>query len=116
MAIERADEPGASSHAPMRDVQLWLVVTRNTDTDRGVHRAAHRDYMRLLVERGLVFASGPASVDHGEAPFGGATVLRVPDATEARRLMDDEPFIRAGARTYELIAWHVRHGDYDSPE
>jgi hypothetical protein len=70
--------------------------------------------MRRLVADGLVFASGPAAADPGEEPFGGATVLRVDTVEEARRIIEAEPYVRAGERTYELIAWRVAHGDYAS--
>lgn len=84
------------------DLQVWLAVTRNTGVDRTHLGDDHRAYMRALVERGLVFASGPTSPSPGEEPNGGATALLVADEHEARRVMDDEPYIRNGARTYEL--------------
>lgn len=99
---------------PAGDLDVWLVVTRNTDADRSAHRDAHRAYMSELVSRGLIFASGPASDQLGGEPFGGVTVLRVADVNAARSIMDAEPYVKNGTRTYELIAWRVHHGDYAS--
>lgn len=98
----------------MIDLQLWLVLARNTDVDRAPLRAAHREYMADLAARGVIFASGPVAQTTGGNPHGGATILHAADASEARRIMDEEPFVRCGARTYELIAWNVRHGNYAS--
>lgn len=98
----------------MIDLQLWLVVTRNTAVDRTPLRTAHREYMAGLVSRGVIFASGPVAATPEGTSNGGATVLRVSDEIEVRRIMDEEPFVRGGARTYELFAWNVRHGDYAS--
>lgn len=98
----------------MTELPLWLALTRNTEADRSALRDAHRAYMRALVERGVVFASGPVAHAHDAESYGGATVLRVADEAEARRIMDDEPYIQGGTRTYELIAWTVAHGDYSS--
>ena len=98
----------------MLDLQLWLVITRNTDVDRAPMRAAHREYMAGLVSRGVIFASGPTATTADGESHGGATALHVAEAAEARRIMDGEPFVRGGARTYELVAWNVRHGDYAS--
>lgn len=96
----------------MIDLRLWLVITANTDVDRAPLRAAHREYMAELVAREVVFASGPVAESADGESHGGATVLHAADANEARRIMDDEPFVRGGARTYELMAWNVRHGNY----
>jgi Uncharacterized protein conserved in bacteria len=96
----------------MIDLTVWLVITRNTDVDRGDLRDDHRAYMASLVERGLIFASGPTATAPDDESNGGATALRVADEAEARAVMDVEPFIRNGARTYELVAWNIRHGDF----
>jgi uncharacterized protein len=98
----------------MIDLQLWLVIAHNTEVDRAPLRAAHREYMADLVARGAIFASGPIAPGPDGESHGGATALLVTDEAEARRIMDNEPFVRGGARTYDLVAWHVRHGTYAS--
>jgi hypothetical protein len=40
----------------------------------------------------------------------GLTILRADTETEARALMDDEPLIRLGLRSYELHLWEAREG------
>jgi uncharacterized protein YciI len=66
--------------------------------------------MAGLVEGGVIFASGPTAPDVN-APFnGGITILQVSDREQAKRIMDAEPYINGGARTYELISWKIVHG------
>lgn len=101
-----------ASSAADGGLQLWLAIARQTDLPRDQYREAHRAYMKDAVASGIIFASGPAADQHGEEPYGGVTVLRAASEDEARRVMDAEPYVRAGARTYELIAWDVRHGNY----
>lgn len=92
------------------DVPLWLAVSRDTG-DPGPLRDEHLEYLRGLDERGALFASGPIAADHGQPSLGGVTVFRAADAEEAHRILADEPYIRAGMRTYELLAWSVRQGN-----
>jgi len=99
----------------MIDLQLWLVITQNTAKDRSALKTAHRAYMADLVAHGVIFASGPVAASPTEESHGGATVLRVAEKAEARRIMEDEPYVREGARTYQLIAWNIRHGDFAAP-
>ena len=71
--------------------------------------ATHLDYMIGLERRGLLFASGP--LNEADAPRGhGLTILRVKDATEARRVAEAEPFFAQGLRTFELKEWTVMEG------
>lgn len=90
---------------------LWLVITEDTGVDRTPWEAEHRAYMADLVSRGVVFASGPTSADIGEEPLGGATVLRMGRLSDVRRVMDAEPYVKSGARSYSVTAWSIRHGD-----
>jgi len=92
-------------------LRLWAAVTRENGLPTEHLRDSHRAYMRELAAEQLVFASGPAAVDHGERPFGGITVLQVANREQAEAIMSEEPYIRAGVRTFELIAWEIRRGN-----
>jgi uncharacterized protein YciI len=98
--------------AQMIEEHLWLVIARSTGADPGARLLEHLEFLNDLRRRNVLFASGPISTSHGEAAFGGATVIRAASAEEAHRIIAEEPYIRAGARTYELIAWTVRQGDF----
>ena len=80
------------------------------EVDEG-HREAHRDYLRGLKKQGLLIASGPF-----KPHFGGALLLRVPDADAAEtldRIRDDDPFTAHKLAQYELLVWDVKTGIED---
>ena len=65
----------------------------------------HRAYLRELMERGVLLASGP------QVPrSGGALLLRVPDddaAATLDRVRDGDPFVQRGLAQYEVFPWDV---------
>ena len=67
------------------------------------HVEAHRAYLRGLLERGTLLASGPFVPRSG-----GALLLRVPSEdvhAALDRIRDEDPFTRAGVAQYELLPW-----------
>jgi uncharacterized protein YciI len=72
--------------------------------------ATHLDYMVDLEKRGVLFASGPLTEPDGAPSGHGLTILRVRDATEARRIAQAEPFFAQGLRSFELKEWTVMEG------
>lgn len=95
----------------MTGPDLWLAIARNGEADRSHLSEAHRAYMADLVARGVIFASGPTAPSDAAPSNGGVTVLRVATEAEARAILDAEPYIRNGVRSYELLRWSIRHGD-----
>jgi uncharacterized protein YciI len=74
-------------------------------------REAHRDYLGGLKKQGLLVASGPF-----EHYFGGAFLLRVPDADTTEpldRIRDGDPFTKHRIAQYELVKWDVKTGRED---
>jgi uncharacterized protein YciI len=75
------------------------------------YREAHREYLRGLKKKGLLIASGPF-----QPHFGGAFLLRVPDASTNESLdqiRDEDPFTKHKLAQYELLAWSVKTGIED---
>ncbi len=67
------------------------------------HQDAHRAYLRDLKARGTLLTSGPL-----EPRYGGALLLRVPDAgvdAALDRVRDGDPFVKAGVAQYDLLPW-----------
>lgn len=75
------------------------------------HVDAHRAYLRDLKEKGVLVASGPL-----EPRYGGALLLRLPDAggdAALLRVRDQDPFTKAGVVQYELLPWLPNIGKED---
>jgi uncharacterized protein YciI len=70
--------------------------------------ADHRAYLKGLLDRGVLLASGP--LDPRNA---GALLLRVPDGNFLEALdqvRDGDPFIQKGIAQYELLPWKPTFG------
>lgn len=64
---------------------------------------SHRAYLRRLQEGGVLLVSGPL-----DPRFGGALLLRVPDAgalASLDRIRDADPYVQTGVAQYELLPW-----------
>ena len=69
------------------------------------HVEPHRAYLRDLKAKGTLLASGPL-----EPRYGGALLLRVPEAPAAAyatlaALRDGDPFVKAQVAQYEILPW-----------
>jgi len=71
--------------------------------------ADHLEYMIKLESEGKLFASGPF-IRPGVLVGDGLTILRTDTLEEARSLMEDEPLIKRGLRTFDLHVWELREG------
>jgi uncharacterized protein YciI len=61
-----------------------------------------------LKEQGVLIASGPF-----DPHFGGAFLLRVPDAENSEtldRIRDQDPFTKEKLAQYEFLIWNVKTG------
>ncbi len=82
---------------------LAIVRYRRPLEEVLVHQDAHRAYQRELKQQGILIAAGPL-----DPRFGGAQLLRVPDANALEaldRVRDNDPFTKAGVVQYELLPW-----------
>jgi uncharacterized protein len=71
--------------------------------------AEHLEYMNSLEEKGMLFASGPF-IHPGVLVGDGLTILQTDTLEEARALIESEPLIKLGFRTFELRLWELREG------
>jgi uncharacterized protein YciI len=69
----------------------------------------HLKFLIALEKQGRVFGSGPLSGE-GAKPGDGLTILRAENAGEARALAEQDPFVIAGARTFDIREWTLMEG------
>lgn len=93
----------------MLDRQLWVALSKPlADRDAIAARLPeHLDFMIGLEREGILFGSGPFL---GGAFGEGMTILRAATADDARAILDRDPFVVAGLRTYELREWLLKEG------
>ena len=89
---------------------LAIIRYRKPLEDVLVQQDAHRAYLRILKEKGMLIASGPMN-----PRFGGLLLLRVQDddAKALDGIRDNDPFFQSGVAQYELIGWNPVIGKDD---
>lgn len=92
----------ARQHGERYFVALWSYVPDTDDDDHLASLAPRFRYLEELARRGLVWGSGPL---RPEDAVEGMTILRVDSADAARALLDAEPTVVRGLRTYALYSW-----------
>jgi uncharacterized protein len=72
--------------------------------------AKHLQFMIGLEKRGALFASGPFTPGNGAQIGDGLTILRAVSLDEAKVFANSDPFVIAGARTYDIREWTLMEG------
>lgn len=93
----------------MLDKTLFVALSRPLASKEalGAKLREHLDFMIGLEQEGVLFASGPFT----DGPFGeGLTIVRAGSSAEARALLEKDPFVVDGLRTFDLREWHLMEG------
>jgi uncharacterized protein len=92
----------------------WLILSTpaagTVQAAIDAHVDGHLAWLLELERTDVLFASGPLLSGPGVGPGSGVTVLRAPDEEAARRIAADDPFVRAGLRTFEVHRWRLNEG------
>ena len=93
----------------MINKKLYVAISKGRCTLEllQAHLPEHLAYMVLLEKQGLLFASGPLK---GGAVGDGLTVYNTRTLAHARRLAEQDPFVRLGLRDFELREWTLMEG------
>lgn len=75
------------------------------------HREAHLAFLAGLNEQGRILISGRRS-----PPAGGVVVIDAADLDEAKAIMAEDPFAKAGVAVYEAYEFTPSAGPARSPE
>ena len=92
----------------------WLVLSK---PQQGTTADAINDlvpehvaWLLGLEEQDVLFVSGPLLSGPDVGPGSGISVLRTDDEAEARRIAEQDPFVKAGLRTFEVYRWRLNEG------
>jgi uncharacterized protein len=92
----------------------WLIVsTPSAGTGQADIDALVDEHIRWLLDlerEHVVVMSGPLLSGPGTGPGSGVTVLRAADAAAAEAIAGQDPFVRAGLRTFAVYQWRVNEG------
>jgi uncharacterized protein YciI len=98
--------------ARMLRKKLYVILSKGGATPEqiGAVLPQHLEYMIGLEKTGMLFASGPLTVDAGKPAGDGLTILRAADADEARAIAASDPFVINKLRSFEVREWTVMEG------
>jgi uncharacterized protein YciI len=93
---------GVIAEKDAEDVVYYLFIARGVPDKAPTPSvfAEHGAHLAKLDQAGKLALAGPF-LDR----FGGAIVLRAANLEEARRIAEEDPMVRGGFETYELIPW-----------
>jgi uncharacterized protein YciI len=92
-------------------VAIWALAPNVAPADLMPMLAEHLEFLHDLEQRGILFASGPLfDSDEAAPPGGGLSFFRADSMDAARALIETEPFVKAGLRTYTLKRWTFNEG------
>jgi uncharacterized protein YciI len=70
----------------------------------------HKAWLTKVEASGILFLAGPMLDDDFRFSGSGLMVLRSGSFSEARALLDTDPFHANGIRSYRLVPWQVNEG------
>ncbi len=115
MASEPQSQTPASAEelmAKMLKKRLYVVIWKSFGKPELIkaNLAKHLQFMIGLEKRGALFASGPFAPGNGAQIGDGLTILRAVSLDEAKVFANSDPFVLAGARTYDIREWTLMEG------
>jgi uncharacterized protein len=106
--------PGGVDRSRLLARDYWLILSTPLDgTDRAAIEAQvdeHLAWLLTLEQSGVLLMSGPLLSGPGVRPGSGVTVLRAVDEDAARAIAAEDPFVRAGLRTFAVHHWRINEG------
>ena len=115
MASEAKPQSSATAEelmAKMLKKRLYAVIWKSFGKPDLIRQnlAKHLQFMIGLEKRGALFASGPFAPGNGAQIGEGMTILRAVSLDEAKVFANSDPFVIAGARSYEIREWTLMEG------
>jgi uncharacterized protein len=98
--------------AKMLKKRLYVVIWKSFGKPDLIREnlEKHLQYMTGMEKRGALFASGPFTPRNGASIGDGMSVFRAVSLDEAKVFANSDPFVLAGARTYDIREWTIMEG------
>ena len=92
----------------------WMVLstptTHATAAAVDAQVADHVGWLLGLERQGILFASGPLVQGPRVGAGSGMTLLRADSEADVHQIAAEDPFVRAGLRTFEVYLWRLNEG------
>jgi uncharacterized protein YciI len=91
--------------------QLYLAITEPLNGP-GIAEKLHEHILGQIdmERRGILFGAGPLQDEDKDRPTRGMFIIRASSFEEARAILDEDVFHKAGLRTYKLHRWNLNEG------
>lgn len=100
-----------TTHAGMQKLFFVCVTTPNRPAEElEANLQEHKDYLKSLEDKGLLFAAGPLLNEQARFEGAGMIVYAATGFAHAKSLADNDPFHAKGLRSYTLKPWQVNEG------
>jgi uncharacterized protein len=98
--------------AKMLKKRLYVVIWKSFGKPDLIREnlEKHLQYMIGMEKRGALFASGPFTPGNGASIGDGMSVFRAVSLDEAKVFANSDPFVLAGARSYDIREWTIMEG------
>jgi uncharacterized protein len=98
--------------AKMLKKRLYVVIWKSFGKPDLIREnlEMHLQYMIGMEKRGALFASGPFTPGNGASIGDGMSVFRAVSLDEAKVFANSDPFVLAGARSYDIREWTIMEG------
>ncbi len=95
-----------------RDYWLILSTPHALTTDVAINDVVpeHVRWLLDLERQQTLLLSGPLLSGPDVGPGSGVTVLRAEDEGEASRIAEQDPFVKAGLRSFAVFRWRLNEG------
>lgn len=106
------NDQGAPATAKFLGKQLFVIVTSPVKPREEMMKLlpAHLEHQVALERRGTLFAAGPLADREGKVQGKGLIVIRAGSFEEAEAIAMEDPFHKAGVRTFTIERWTVNEG------
>jgi len=106
------NDQAAPATAGFLGKQLFVIVTTPVKPREEMMKLlpAHLEHQVALERRGTLFAAGPLDDKEGKVRGKGLIVIRAGSFEEAAAIAAEDPFHKAGVRTFTVERWTVNEG------
>jgi len=104
-------KPLESLLAGLLHKELYIAITEPL-SGPGLAEKLHEHILGQidLERRHVLFGAGPLQDEGAERPTRGMFIIRATSFADARRILDQDVFHRAGLRQYKLQRWSLNEG------